>query len=391
MKRTLITLLAGAALIASTGAPTFATAQRSGIPDIFQSINDRQAELDARIDAGVRDRSLTAAEAAQLRSEFKALAQLEAQYRASGNSLSIGERADLDLRFDALGDRIRSNRNDDERGRGGPPQTIDQRQADLDARIDAGVRDGSLTKAEAAQLQSDFDSIARLEAQYRSSGGVLTANERADLDQRFDALAASIRDNRNDNDGRDGRGGPFQTPSQRQGELDRRIDQAVRDRSLTAAAAAQIRVDFQALVRLENQYRGGPGGLTGAERADLDRRFNQLSARVTDNRNNAGDRRWTNLDQRQAAFNERLDRAVRDGRVGQRDASSLRAEFTQLAGVESQYRRSPPGITPQERTDLNNRFDRLEAAYRNLVNNGRYSDGQRQYDNLFDYMLGLSR
>jgi len=100
---------------------------------------------------------------------------------------------------------------------------------------------------------------------------------------------------------------------------------------------------------------------------------------------------FQSINDRQAELDARIDAGVRDRSLTAAEAAQLRAEFTQLAGVESQYRRSPPGITPQERTDLNNRFDRLEAAYRNLVNNGRYSDGQRQYDNLFDYMLGLSR
>lgn len=337
MKRTLITLLAGAALIASTGAPTFATAQRQGVPDIFMSINDRQDELDARIDAGVRDGSLTRAEATQLRNEFKALAQLEAQYRASGNTLTLGERADLDLRFDDLSDRIRVNRNDDERGRGARPQTIDERQAELDARIDAGVREGSLTKQEAAQLQADFDAIARLESQYRSSGGVLTANERADLDQRFDALAASIRDNRNDNDGRggrDGRGGqPFQSVRERQAEFDRRIDAGVRDGSIGTPEAAGYRSEFQALVRLEDQYRGGQGGYTPAERFEVQRRFDQLSARfpAPRNGNQGNDSRWANLYQRQQQFDDRIDRAVRDGRVSQGNAANLRAEFAAIA------------------------------------------------------------
>jgi len=58
----------------------------------------------------------------------------------------------------------------------------------------------------------------------------------------------------------------------------------VRDRSLTASEAASLRSDFNALVQLEANYR--QGGLTNNERADLDRRFDQLSARIQSARRN---------------------------------------------------------------------------------------------------------
>lgn len=61
----------------------------------WQNINARQANLDARIDAGVRNGDLTRNEAARLRDEFRDIARLEARYRAS-NGLSLSERRDLD-------------------------------------------------------------------------------------------------------------------------------------------------------------------------------------------------------------------------------------------------------------------------------------------------------
>jgi hypothetical protein len=74
---------------------------------------------------------------------------------------------------------------------------INQRQADLDRRIDRGLRRGDLTRAEAQNLRREFRQIARLEQRYRADG--LNMRERADLDRRFDQLAARIRWERNDN------------------------------------------------------------------------------------------------------------------------------------------------------------------------------------------------
>ncbi|WP_370689973.1 hypothetical protein [Phenylobacterium sp.] len=181
-----LTMLAAASVLAlSAGA---ASAQG------WMSINQRQASLDARIDAGVRSGDLTRQEALTLRSDFRAVAGLETTYRRDG--LSTWERTDLDRRFDALSNRIRFERHDRDDRRGDGWMNINQRQANLDRRIDQGVRTGKISRAEAYRLRADFQTIARLENRYRANG--LSNWERADLDRRFDTLSARIRIEAND-------------------------------------------------------------------------------------------------------------------------------------------------------------------------------------------------
>jgi hypothetical protein len=81
-------------------------------------------------------------------------------------------------------------------------QSINQRQVQLDRRIDQGVRNGSLSRREASRLRSEFNGLARLEASYRRGG--LSGWERADLDRRFDRLEAQVRYERHDRDNRRG-------------------------------------------------------------------------------------------------------------------------------------------------------------------------------------------
>ncbi len=66
--------------------------------------------------------------------------------------------------------------------------------------------------------------------------------------------------------------------SGRQAEFDHRIAASVRNGQLTRREVGRLKAEFNALVRLEAQYRRG--GLTRWERADLDRRFDRLSSRV---------------------------------------------------------------------------------------------------------------
>jgi hypothetical protein len=69
-----------------------------------------------------------------------------------------------------------------------------------------------------------------------------------------------------------------QSINDRQAQLDRRIDMGVRNGSLTRSEAYRLRGQLRDTARLERDYRRG--GLSGWERADLDRRFDRISAQV---------------------------------------------------------------------------------------------------------------
>lgn len=197
MKKLFIGLLAATALSA-VAVPAMAQPWRG--------INERQAELDRRIDNGVRRGCLTRSEATRLRTEFRRIALLEGTYRRTGGGLNAWERQDLDNRLDRLNRDIRRQcRDDDDRpgvGPGLPWENINQRQRRLDERIDRGIRRGCLSRREADRLRAEFRNIAALEARYRRTGGGLNAWERRDLDQRFDRLGADIRRQCNDGDWR---------------------------------------------------------------------------------------------------------------------------------------------------------------------------------------------
>jgi len=81
-----------------------------------------------------------------------------------------------------------------------PWAPIGQRVANLNVRIDQGVRNGRLTRPEAMRLRSQLRDLQGLEARYRRGG--LTMSERADLDRRFDRLSAQVRFEKHDRRGR---------------------------------------------------------------------------------------------------------------------------------------------------------------------------------------------
>jgi hypothetical protein len=114
-------MLAGLGIAASAVPMTAAMAAPNPVSyQSWQSINARQANLNARINQGIRSGALSRSEATRLRAEFNSLVRLEAQYRRSRPGLTLAERRDLDRRFDGLSARIRVEKHDrnDHRGPG---------------------------------------------------------------------------------------------------------------------------------------------------------------------------------------------------------------------------------------------------------------------------------
>ena len=130
-------------------------------------------------------------------------------------------------------------------------------------------------------LAATAASVLALSAGTASAQGWNSNSQRpADVEARYD------RGGERHNEWRDSRGG-WMNINQRQAKLDRRIDQGIRNGSITRNEAIRLRSEFRDIARLEARYRAN--GLSNWERADLDRRFDTLSARIRWERND-GDR-----------------------------------------------------------------------------------------------------
>jgi hypothetical protein len=116
MKKFVISSLIAASAVALSAGAASAQPWREHDNGRWMSINERQRNLDMRIERGVQRGDLTPREAMRLRRESDQIARLEYRYRANG--LSNWERRDLDRRFDQLSAQVRYERRDDQYGYG---------------------------------------------------------------------------------------------------------------------------------------------------------------------------------------------------------------------------------------------------------------------------------
>jgi hypothetical protein len=232
----------------------------------------RREQLDTRIDAAVRDGSLSRSEADQIRREYDDIVRLEDQYAADGN-VSAQQRNDLRTRYRALSQRV----GNDNYGQGygqtgyqndGRWQPMSTRSADFEQRINAGVRNRTLTQTEATRLRSDWRTLAQVEANYQRGG--LDAREQADLWARYDAI-----DNRLGGFGSD-------RNTARWTQMETRLATLERNGRINRTDASMMRAQLGDLARLDAVY--ATGGYNADQRTYLTRRYADIDTMLNNPR-----------------------------------------------------------------------------------------------------------
>lgn len=265
------------ALLGAVFGNAFGTDQQ--VEDDYQQgrrpLGERRAALEARIDAGVRDGSLSRAEAARLRADYDDLVRLETRYASDGR-ITQAERTDLRTRYRALSQQVGDDRNDDQDYDDWRP--LSEQRASFDARVDAGVRSRTLTRTQATRLKADFQALVQVETGYSRNG--VDARERQDLETRLADLNRRVGD---DYDGGPGSGGGYGDDyGRRITDIEARIASGERSGAIVRAEGERLRTELGDLTRLEAAYRDS--GFNADERAYLTRRFGELDARARDTR-----------------------------------------------------------------------------------------------------------
>ena len=161
-------------------------------------IMDRIAEQQRRINRGIESGILTVNEARVLDGNLNHIREEETRFRTDG-TLDGWERSRLLRMLDNNAAMIQDKKNNpivgyglgielDDRG-----NSIPQRIANQQYRINDGIRSGALTQREATTLEENLEFIRREENRLRSSGG-LNDRERERLYTLLDQNGAMIRD-----------------------------------------------------------------------------------------------------------------------------------------------------------------------------------------------------
>lgn len=325
MKRTALSLVIWAALALPAGAQNFLD-----LPTWQHwNLNNMSTDEQARINAGIKNGSLTKAEADKLQARLNNINSLKS--RLSVNGLNKTERLRLDAELDSLAQQIYKESKDGDRqrwlgkqpwswarGNGGGGKlnnflnlnawqhwNLDTMTTDEEARINAGVRNGSITPAEASRLRGQVARVNELKRKL-SIGGMSPA-ERVKLDSEIDQLAQRIYKESHDGDRRGWLGQkplswtntwrPAGVNKQWKRDMKADIRDAKQDFNnnrddwknkndnrpgpgITRNEARDLRSDANKLERQKDRMEASGGGLTRKEERKIERREDQLERKI---------------------------------------------------------------------------------------------------------------
>ncbi|CAN1501282.1 hypothetical protein MCEMSEM23_00496 [Rhabdaerophilaceae bacterium] len=151
-------------------------ADLNSVKDIAgEDLNIVQENLMNRINAGIKDGSLTEAEAKGLLARQNDLNKLEEALRSSDGKFTAGEQKQM---LDALRketdlvNRLRHNSDGVNATYKSYSDGIDNRQSALEKQLAAGIKAGTLTEDEAVLVRAEFDKAAKFEEELRADGKV---------------------------------------------------------------------------------------------------------------------------------------------------------------------------------------------------------------------------
>jgi septal ring factor EnvC (AmiA/AmiB activator) len=273
---TIVLLAGGISALAFSGPQTEMSAPQRAKIELAQlrilddpTIDNRIAEAQRKIDVGKQRGQLTPDEANRLQTYLNAVKERVAKYRRDG-FLTGDERTKVNEMLTTLEERVRAERTDDEVAQ---RDAVDRRVAELQRRIDAGVRAGQLTRDEATQLQARLNRITEKAARYRADGR-LTNDETSSLNQMLNTLEERIRYERNDTDTVH-----REAFEKRIAEIKRKIEAGMRAGQITLEEAWHLQTILNRVRERDAQFRSD-GVLTREERMRLNRMLTHLEEQV---------------------------------------------------------------------------------------------------------------
>lgn len=232
--------------------------------------------------------------------------------------------------------------------------------AQFDARLDAGIRDGSIDRYAATELRADYQALVQLESRYAADGR-MTAQERAELGRQYQALSQRLDQGGgydNNDGGYDDRWEPL---IDARAAFDARLDAQQRARRLSRAEVLRLRADYQALIQIESGYQRG--GIDSREQADLQLRLDDLNRRVGDNYDSGN---GSGYGQGNRGMISRIEAAIatgeRSGAIVRAEAERLRTELGDLTRLDAAYAEN--GLNADENAYLSRRFGELDLRVR---------------------------
>lgn len=363
---------------ASNAAKPETTVTAKAVPTVA-SINAQAFLERQQIGAALYDRSFTLAEGVKALTRQDAIQAYADKVQAKDGGPTQQDLQKIANKLDKAEVQIQKLSNNNQGANLSSLEAIDGKeldtvQADLAARIQAGIKDGTLTEKEAEGLVKRQQDINDIEVKLRESDGKLTAGEQKQLLDQLRKTADEINRARTNDIGVNLTYYNYaKAVDDRQAALEKQLEQGIKIGSLTADEADQVRVEFEKVNKLEEVARGD-GKVVWREAVQLSTAMNSAEIKLYDlQRNDAGKKLKDSfvdvkyVDQQEARHLESIARGIDNKALTNDEAIEL---LKSQQGIQSQEETLVQGgLTRGEYLQLQNSMNDFSLRNSELQSN----------------------
>lgn len=310
------------------------TQTQKAVPALSE-LNARTFLQRQQIGAALYDRSFTLREGARTMNRQDAIQAYAEQIQMQAGGPSAKELRRLERMLNNADRQIARLQNNNQGANLSSVEGIDGRDMDivqenLAARIQHGLKDGSLTQQEAESLLARQQELADLESKLRASDGKLTAGEQKMVLDQLRKTADEINQARNNGTGVNlGSYDYAQSVTDRQAALQKQLDANVKNGALTETEAELVLVEFEKVAAMKAEAQAS-GRIDWREATNLSSAMNTAEALMYDlTRNKSGTQLAHSyvdvkyVDMREAQQLESIVRGIDNGRLTNEEAETL--------------------------------------------------------------------
>ncbi|HNM50195.1 MAG TPA: hypothetical protein PKN86_10845, partial [Candidatus Obscuribacter sp.] len=330
------------------------------------AIDVRQSEIEKKIEGGVASGKLTDREAADLRGEFKRIAEREESLRKLGRPLSAEEQLTLALDLEKLNGQVDAQLFDNE-VQDNSAITMDKRRTDVDKNLAAALSAGLITLSEAQVYKDELDAVVKKEESFKTaSGGQLTLVQAQNLLIDLERLNGKI------DRAVFGRKPVWVGIEGSIDDIRRRIADAKVGQRLAEVDEVELKSDLDKVIANKATYAASSAGIDSQEAISLAVDLTKLNGKMFKLIKDREISVLPDLVKRKDEINKRMSDGTLSGKLTSDETRSLLEDFDRISAREAAFRATDGILDEREKLSLALDLERLAARLEKEIRDNPY-------------------
>lgn len=330
------------------------------------AIDVRQSEIEKKIEGGVTSGKLTDREAADLKGEFKRIAEREESLRKLGRPLSAEEQLTLALDLEKLNGQVDAQLFDNE-VQDNSAITMDKRRTDVDKNLAAALSAGLITLSEAQVYKDELDAVGKKEESFKTaSGGQLTLvqaqNLLIDLERLNGKIDRAVY----------GRKPVWVGIEGSIDDIRRRIADAKAGQRLAEVDEVELKSDLDKVIANKATYAASSAGIDSQEAISLSVDLTKLNGKMFKLIKDREISVLPDLVKRKDEINKRMSDGTLSGKLTTDETRSLLEDFDRISAREAAFRATDGLLDEREKLSLALDLERLAARLEKEIRDNPY-------------------